>query len=169
MNEIVTIIFILSLCGLSLLIYVFIRFCMGLLNFAEKNKSFFGLFNTELLKYIYSEKALHKRIGLGIASENKNPKDMYDFHVVIQLKSFTIVFCHQIRGDLIYVFDKINIESHKAIIEYSYNNKDKAKLSYVDQSNSYSFLGTNNIINKYSDDKIIDLYHEFNLYTKGEL
>ena len=88
-----------------------------------KPKSFFELFNEQLLKYIYSEKALHKRIGLGIASENMKPKDMYCFHVIIQLKSFTIVFCHQIRGDLIYVFDKINIESHNTIIDYSYENE----------------------------------------------
>ena len=134
-----------------------------------KPKSFFELFNEQLLKYIYSEKALHKRIGLGIASENMKPKDMYCFHVVIQLKSFIIFFCHQIRGDLIYVFDKINIESHNTIIDYSYENENLAKISYVDQSNSYSFLGTKNEVIKYSDDKIIDLYHELTKYIKGEL
>ena len=138
-------------------------------NKKSKKKNNFKKFTTELRNFIYyNEKSVNKRIGLGIASENMKPKDMYCFHVVIQLKSFTIVFCHQIRGDLIYVYkENMMQKSSEEILEISYDDSNETDLAYVDQTYAYgSGVGLNDIKSNLSTDDMILLCGELTSYIE---
>lgn len=65
----------------------------------------------------------HKRQGLGITSENKEPQKMFCYTIEFKIENKTIEYCYQIRGSLITI-----------------TCKDKDILSFVDQTIQYSCL-----------------------------
>ena len=75
------------------------------------------------LKKLGSKDYYHLRIGLGIASENKEPQKMFDYYIKFNIDNFYIDYCYQIRGSLIII-----------------TRGDNEILSFVDQSIQYSTL-----------------------------
>lgn len=65
----------------------------------------------------------HKRQGLGIASENKEPKKMFSYTIEFKIDNKTVNYCYQIRGSLIII-----------------TRKGEDILSFVDQTIQYSCL-----------------------------
>lgn len=65
----------------------------------------------------------HKRQGLGIASENKEPQKMFCYTIEIKIDNKNVNYCYQIRGSLITI-----------------TRKDADILSFVDQTIQYSCL-----------------------------
>lgn len=63
----------------------------------------------------------HKRQGLGIASENKEPSKMFCYTIAFKIDSKVLEYCYQIRGSLI----TITVDS-------------KELLKFVDQTIQYS-------------------------------
>lgn len=139
-----------------LIILLFLFGFVGALLAITDYFSEFRRFNRILKNFIYYNKlSIPLRNGLGIAEWNKKKCEFSQYIINIILEDFVIIYTHQIRGSLIevaYKRDLNNIDLDSSYIELP----EKSKIiKYVDQSIQYSgMIGLNDITIKIEDNEI---------------